>query len=262
MEMGLLHQGLRENIKQCLFVSFWELGPLSRGTLDLATSGKGGMGPYIGICAIVAFIGISTALVQVGAVGDLSLMCPEFVQSYLAGFAAAGALTSVLKLITKAAFARLIMGFERVLVMKYYHAKAAAEGSTTVSADLAAAGIQTSAIQHGENGPRQLERLSKKELFFQNIDYAVDLVLIHVLTLAIFPGFLYENTGEHKLGEWKIYSPNRILEIGVQKGHNDCKSFEFSTYSSVLWLSVLGLTYGYLTMCVLTAAPTGYRVSS
>jgi equilibrative nucleoside transporter 1/2/3 len=46
------------------------------------------------------------------------------------------------------------------------------------------------------------ERLSNKQLLFQNIDYALDLYLIYVLTLSIFPGFLYENTGEHQLGTW------------------------------------------------------------
>lgn len=46
------------------------------------------------------------------------------------------------------------------------------------------------------------ERLSNKQLFLQNIDYAADLFLIYVLTLSIFPGFLFENTGLHKLGDW------------------------------------------------------------
>ncbi|KAK9166118.1 hypothetical protein Scep_001309 [Stephania cephalantha] len=32
--------------------------------------------------------------------------------------------------------------------------------------------------------------------------YAIDLFLIYVLTLSIFPGFLYEDTGSHSLGEW------------------------------------------------------------
>lgn len=46
------------------------------------------------------------------------------------------------------------------------------------------------------------ERLSNKELFLQNTDYALDLFLIYVLTLSIFPGFLYEDTGKHQLGSW------------------------------------------------------------
>ena len=49
---------------------------------------------------------------------------------------------------------------------------------------------------------KQSERLSTKQLLFQNIDYELDLYLIYVATLSIFPGFLYENTGTHKLGSW------------------------------------------------------------
>lgn len=41
-----------------------------------------------------------------------------------------------------------------------------------------------------------------KQLFVENIDYAVDLFLIYVLTLSIFPGFLSEDTGSHSLGTW------------------------------------------------------------
>ena len=48
--------------------------------LDLATSGKGGIGNYIGICVFVAIFGIADAHVQGGMVGDLSFMCPEFIQ--------------------------------------------------------------------------------------------------------------------------------------------------------------------------------------
>lgn len=51
--------------------------------LDLATSGKGGVGPYIGICAIVGSFGVADANVQGGMVGDLSFMRPEFIQVFL-----------------------------------------------------------------------------------------------------------------------------------------------------------------------------------
>ncbi|KAF2305076.1 hypothetical protein GH714_001621 [Hevea brasiliensis] len=137
--------------------------------LDLATAGRGGIGPFLGICAIVAVFGVSDAHVQGGMVGDLSFMCPEFIQSFLAGLAASGALTSALRLITKAAFEKARNGlrkgvvlflaistlleflcvllysfvFPKLPIVKYYRAKAASEGSKTVSADLAAAGIQT-----------------------------------------------------------------------------------------------------------------------
>ena len=48
--------------------------------LDLATSGKGGVGPYIGICVIVCFIGVASANVQGGMTGELSFMLPELIQ--------------------------------------------------------------------------------------------------------------------------------------------------------------------------------------
>ncbi|TYI23264.1 hypothetical protein ES332_A06G152800v1 [Gossypium tomentosum] len=189
--------------------------------LDLATSGRGGLGSFIGICVIVAFFGVADACVQGGIVGDLSFMLPDFIQSFFAGLAASGALTSALRLITKAAFEKSNNGlrkgamlflaistlfeflcvllytyfFPKLPIVKYFRSKAALEGSKTVQADLAAAGIQTK-----EDHNEQNERLSNKQLFIQNIDYALDLFLIYVLTLSIFPGFLYENTGEHKLG--------------------------------------------------------------
>ncbi|KAM1409036.1 hypothetical protein ACFX2I_009480 [Malus domestica] len=72
--------------------------------VDVATSAGGGVGPYIGICACVAAFGVADAHVQSGMVGDLSLMRPEFIQSFFADLAASGALTSGLRLMTKAAF--------------------------------------------------------------------------------------------------------------------------------------------------------------
>ncbi|GMP51102.1 hypothetical protein CsSME_00017466 [Camellia sinensis var. sinensis] len=48
--------------------------------LDLATSGKGGIGNFISICIIVAACRVADAHVQGGMVGDLSFMCPEFIQ--------------------------------------------------------------------------------------------------------------------------------------------------------------------------------------
>lgn len=48
--------------------------------VDLVTSGKGGVGPYVGICILVGAFGVADALVQGGMVGDLAFMLPEFMQ--------------------------------------------------------------------------------------------------------------------------------------------------------------------------------------
>ncbi|GFZ03138.1 major facilitator superfamily protein [Actinidia rufa] len=275
------------------------LSTLSLLVLDLATSGKGGIGNYFGICVIVAAFGVADAHVQGGMVGDLSFMCPEFIQSFLAGLAASGALTSALRLITKAAFEKLDNGlrkgatistffeflciflyaffFPKLPIVKYYRSKAASEGSKTVSADLAAAGIQTETSQGTEVDDKQQQRLSNKQLFFQNIDYALDLYLIYVLTLSIFPGFLYENTGSHhQLGSWyplvliamynlwdliSRYIPLiESLKIKSRKGLMCATLSRFllipafyftANYGDQGWMitlvSFLGLTNGYLT---------------
>ncbi|RYQ82349.1 hypothetical protein Ahy_B10g100936 isoform B [Arachis hypogaea] len=185
--------------------------------LDLATSGKGGIGPYIGICLLAACFGIADAHVEGGMVGDLCFMCPEFIQSYFAGLAASGALTSILRILTKLAFEKSHNGlrkgailflaistfieflciflyaiyFTKLPIVKHYRAKAASEGSKTVSADLAAAGIQTMPNDQESQDIKEQMRLGNKQLLLENLDYAADLFLIYVLTLSIFPGFLY-----------------------------------------------------------------------
>ncbi|ERM98410.1 hypothetical protein AMTR_s00072p00094460 [Amborella trichopoda] len=296
------------------FVFF--ISSLLAPVLDLATSGKGGIGPYIGICIISGAFGVAGAHVQGGMIGDLSCMRSDFVQSFLAGLAASGVLTSALRLITKAAFESTKDGlrkgaiiffaisvlfellcllvyaflFPRLPIVKYYRSKAASEGSKTVSADLAAGGIEIQQSFGVAGDLKYAERLNNKELLFQNIDYALDTALIYVLTLSIFPGFLAEDTGSHSLGSWyalvliamfngfdligryiplinnlKITS-RRPLMIATISRFLLVPAFYFAAkYGDQGWMimlvALLGLSNGYLTVCVLTAAPKGYKAS-
>jgi len=48
--------------------------------LNLATSGRGGIGSFIGVCVISAAFGLADAHVYGGMIGDLSMMTPEFLQ--------------------------------------------------------------------------------------------------------------------------------------------------------------------------------------
>ncbi|WMV13999.1 hypothetical protein MTR67_007384 [Solanum verrucosum] len=283
--------------------------------LDLATSGKGGLGSFIGICVISGAFGVADAHVQGGMIGDLSFMLPEFLQSFLAGLAASGALTSSLRLITKAAFDNSQDGlrkgailffavstlfellcvllyafvFPKLPIVKYYRAKAASEGSKTVASDLAAAGVYKQGPEtKDEHDPQQVERLNNKELLLQNIDYAIDLFLIYALTLSIFPGFLSEDTGSHNLGSWYAlvliamynvwdligrYIPLiKCLKLESRKGlmvvillrSLFVPAFYFTAkYGDQGWMimltSLLGVSNGHLTVCVLTCAPKGYK---
>ncbi|KAH0716816.1 hypothetical protein KY290_013072 [Solanum tuberosum] len=283
--------------------------------LDLATSGKGGLGSFIGICVISGAFGVADAHVQGGMIGDLSFMLPEFLQSFLAGLAASGALTSSLRLITKAAFDNSQDGlrkgailffavstlfellcvllyafvFPKLPIVKFYRAKAASEGSKTVASDLAAAGVYKQGPEtKDEHDPQQVERLNNKELLLQNIDYAIDLFLIYALTLSIFPGFLSEDTGSHSLGSWYAlvliamynvwdligrYIPLiKCLKLESRKGlmvvillrSLFVPAFYFTAkYGDQGWMimltSLLGVSNGHLTVCVLTCAPKGYK---
>ncbi|KFK32223.1 hypothetical protein AALP_AA6G213800 [Arabis alpina] len=280
--------------------------------LDLTTKGHGGIGPYIGICAIIALLGIGDAVVRGGMLGDLSLMCPELIQSFTAGLGVAGVLTSAFRLITKAAFAKSDDGlrkgaiiflaistfieflcvilyayvFPKLPIVKYYRKKAASEGSKTVSADLAAGGIQSQSDLSDDDSGNQ--RLSNKELFLESRDYATNLFLTYALTMSILPGFLYENTGQHGLGEWYAlvliavgncwdlvgrYAPlvkwlkvenRKGLTITVLSRYLLVPAFYFTAkYGDQGWMimliSVFGFTNGYLTVCILTIAPKGYK---
>ncbi|CAL5200469.1 unnamed protein product [Lathyrus oleraceus] len=281
--------------------------------LNLATSGKGGLGTFIGICAISGAFGIADAHVQGGMVGDLSYMQPEFVQSFLAGLAASGVLTSGLRLITKATFNNSKGGlrkgailffaistffellcvllyafvFPKIPIVKYYRTKAASEGCKTVLPDLAASGIQTIS-KEDEDRTKTQERKGNKQLLIENFDYLLDMFLIYALTLSIFPGFLFEDTGAHSLGTWYAlvlvamynvwdligrYIPlleflklesRKLITVAILCRFLLVPAFYFTAkYGEQGWMimltSFLGLSNGYLTVCVITSAPKGYK---
>jgi equilibrative nucleoside transporter 1/2/3 len=58
--------------------------------LDLATSGKGGLGTFIGVCTISGIFGIADAYTQGGMIGDLSYMLPEFMQVSITNLSSMG----------------------------------------------------------------------------------------------------------------------------------------------------------------------------
>lgn len=62
-----------------------------------------------------------------------------------------------------------------------------------------------------EENAKVEDRFTLKQLLYQNWDYFLDLYLIYALTLSIFPGFLFENTGEHKLGDWYVSKSSNLF---------------------------------------------------
>ncbi|RZC79917.1 hypothetical protein C5167_042494 [Papaver somniferum] len=267
------------------------ISAISIPILDLATSGNGSLATYISLCSIVVIFGLGDGCVEGGMLGDLSLMCPEFIQPYLAGSSASGVLTSALRIIIKAVFKNskngLRMGpmmflvisalfellflllyafvFVKIPVVKYYHAKAALEGSKTVMADLAYAPVQQN--ETAEEGPNdKLERLSHKQLLLENKDHAIIAFLISLLTYSIFPGFLAEDTGKHGLGtcrKLKVRVEKRPMIATVSRFALVPAFYFTAKYGDQGWMifltSLLGLTNGYLSVCFLNVAPQGYK---
>ncbi|GMY10002.1 equilibrative nucleotide transporter 3-like isoform X2 [Fagus crenata] len=223
------------------------ISALSVLVLNLATSGKGGLGPFIGICIIC----VADDHVHGGMVGDLFFMQPVLIQSFLAGLGTSGTLSSALRLITKAVFENTRDGLRK--------------GARPIPYPLL---FLFPFIYLADEDPKQLERLSNKELLHQNIDYALDVFLLYALTLSIFPGFLSENTGSHSLDSFFLkclrLESRKGLMIAVLSQFLLIPAFYYTAkYGDQGWMimltSFLGLTNGYLTVRVLTSAPKGYK---
>lgn len=223
-----------------LFFMFILLIPI----LDLATHGRGGIGPFVGTCIFIAGFGFADALVQGGMFGEVSFMDPSYVQAFSAGLAASGAITSGLRLICKASFPNTTDGlrksslvfffisaffeltciflyayvFPRLTCVQYYRSKAASEGSLTVTADLAAVGstafVNERDKHKGIMALAPLERLTNTQLLKRNADYCFVILFCYTLTLSIFPGFLAEDTGQHHLGTWYIVTLVAMFNVG------------------------------------------------
>ncbi|KAI5061412.1 hypothetical protein GOP47_0023917 [Adiantum capillus-veneris] len=135
---------------------------------------------------------------------------------------------------------------------------------------------------------KQQNRLSTLQLFAQNADFVAALFLVYTLSLSIFPGFLAEDTGSHRLGSWYAIVLIAMFNVGdflaryiplIEKLRLEsrrglllaaCSRFllipcfyftaKFGTQGWMLFLCiVLGVSNGYLTVCILVTAPKGYK---
>jgi hypothetical protein len=61
-------------------------------------------------------------------------------------------------------------------------------------------------VEQVEEDPQKSKRLTTKELVMENIDYMLDIYLIYILTLSIFPTFLSEDTEAHNLESWYFFA--------------------------------------------------------
>lgn len=57
--------------------------------------------------------------------------------------------------------------------------------------------------QDGEPG-KPPTRLTVRQLGVRIWDYLIGQIILYMVSLSIFPGFLYEDTGTHDLGSWYV----------------------------------------------------------
>ncbi|XP_024364887.1 equilibrative nucleotide transporter 3 [Physcomitrium patens] len=281
--------------------------------IDVSTSGHGGIGPYVGVCVLVAGIGIADGVAQGAIVGDLSFMDPTYIQAYSAGLAMSGLVTSGMRFITKAAFRDSQSGlrkgaltffaiatfvevagfvlyafvFPKLNTIKGYRISAKNQGARTVKDDLDAAGLE--ADRDGEPG-KPPTRLTVRQLGVRIWDYLIGQIILYMVSLSIFPGFLYEDTGTHDLGSWyalvlvAIYNggdfagryvplwrglsdrvvPSRVALLTLSAARVAFVPFFYVTAKrgDAGWMmalcALLGLTGGWLSVLGFMRAPRGF----
>lgn len=270
----------------CLFV----IGTIFLITVDLVSKGKGGLFPFLLLCFIAASFGVANALVEGAMMGDLSCISGDLIQPFAAGLGVAGAITSCLSLLTKAVFQNSRDGLRKGALL-FLAISSLIELLCVVIYALMFPKLSIVQNYQAHSVSNQLETAEESrvlpvgnlELAHENSYKLISLFLTYALTLSIFPGFLYENTGKHELNSWyplvlitcfnvcdalSRYT-TLIKPLKMESGTwiTNCAlarillvpAFYFTAkYADQGWMifltSFLGITNGYLTVCTLTGA--------
>ncbi|KAJ4974618.1 hypothetical protein NE237_007792 [Protea cynaroides] len=177
---------------------------------------KGRTGLYSGYYVTVASVGLSgvaDALVQGGIIGSAGELSGRYMQAVVAGTAASGVLVSVLRIVTKAIFAQDAHGLrrsanlyfsvsivfmaicivfyniaDRLPVIKYYK-------------DLKIQAVNEDKIEEGSLTGSLLKK-TLWDIVGTVKWYGFGIVLIYMVTLSIFPGYITEDVHSEILKDW------------------------------------------------------------
>ncbi|KAM6562191.1 hypothetical protein CsatB_022189 [Cannabis sativa] len=261
---------------------------------------KGRVGLYGGFYVTVAAVvlaSISDALVQGGTIGSAGEMPERYMQAVVAGTAGSGVLVSFLRIFTKAVFPQDAVGLRksanlyfavsvvvmvicivlynvalRLPVMKYYRELK----------------IQAMNEEEEEKGPLTgaVWRSTLWEIVCRIKWYGLGIILIYIVTLAIFPGYITEDVHSALLKDWysivlitgynifdlvgKCLTPLYLLQnTKVAVGGTVVRLLFFPLFYGcihgpkffrteipvTLLTCLLGLTNGYLTSVLMILAP-------
>lgn len=256
---------------------------------------KGRSGLYDGFYVTVAALGLSglaDALVQGGVIGSAGELPERYMQAVVAGTAASGVLVSLLRIFTKAVYPQDVHGLRnsailyfivgivlmiicivfynvahRLPVIKYYN-------------DLKIQAVNEDKTEKGSLSGPVWEIMGRIKW------HGIGIVVIYIVTLSIFPGFITEDVHSAVLGDWypilliasynvfdlvgKIITALYLLEnekiaIGACFGRllffplflgclHGPQFFRTEIPVAVL-TCLLGLTNGYLTSVLMILAP-------
>ncbi|KAK9832590.1 hypothetical protein WJX81_002002 [Elliptochloris bilobata] len=211
----VLHDHSSARLRVLVSFGAFFLTVLAVPLIDAGTHGQGSSGSLAAVCCLLALGGVLDGMGQGALFGTAAALGPLFVEALVAGTAMSGILVSVLRVITKAAYSDTRQGL-RVAAAAYFgvaaffvlacfflfafvlprlpfikqQQRAASEAQQDVS-DLAIGD------QDQKLGATSLRGMGRAMWVL-----AATIVLIYVVTLAIFPGVLAEDVSNSWLGSW------------------------------------------------------------
>ncbi|KVI05624.1 equilibrative nucleotide transporter 1 [Cynara cardunculus var. scolymus] len=289
------HSFVRINVGLGLFVVSLLVVPV----MDV-TYIKGQVGVYGGFYVSVAAVGLSgiaDALVQGGVIGTAGEMPERYMQAVVAGTAASGVLISILRIFTKAVYSQDAQGIRKSANL-YFAVSIVVMFICIVLHNIA---HRLPVIKHYNDLKIQAVNDEKEEkggdsgaLLHSTLWdiigtikwYGLGTVILYVVTLAIFPGFITEDVHSQALKDWYpiilLTSYNVFDLVGkcltsiyvianskVAIGASFARLLFFPVYLTCLHgpmvlrteipvtivTCLLGLTNGYLTSCLLMLGP-------
>ncbi|CAN7126677.1 unnamed protein product, partial [Brassica rapa subsp. narinosa] len=246
----------------CLFV----IGSILLLTVDIVTKGKGGITPFLLLSIVSAGVGVANALVEGAMIGDLSCICPDLIQPFAAGLGVSGAITSVLRLLTKAVFQNsrdsLRKGALSFLAISLFIELVCVIIYGVMFPKLPM--VQKHRARSGSNPVEPVEEvppLSNQQLAHQNLDRVISLFLIYALTypLVLVTCFNLSDPLSRYITMVKPLKmqSGKVIVASVLARMLFLPAFYITArYADQGWMitltSFLGISNGYLTVCVLT----------
>lgn len=202
---------VRINIGMAIFI----VGLLVVPIMDVVYI-KGQTGLYSGFYVTVAAVGLSglgDALVQGGVIGSAGEMPERYMQAVVAGTAASGVLVSFLRIFTKAVFSQDAQGLRRSAIL-YFSVSIVVMAVCIVFYNVA---HRLPVIKYYRNLKAQAVNEEKEEkgsltaavwgatlwdILGRVKWYGFGILLIYVVTLSIFPGYITEDVHSKILKDW------------------------------------------------------------